>query len=313
MELSQLYAFVKVANTGSFSTAAKQLGLSQPSLSRQVQQLEAHLGVMLFDRYHRPLALTEAGQFFYQHIDPLLAELEQVAQMTQRVGVSHPNNQLTIGFVASVLYGLLPEIMARLKQRLPDLDIKLVEISSNQQLDALKSGEIDVGFGRFRHEDSFIRQIFLRHERLVVALPAFHALAMRPPDEGIAFHELIDNTLILYHRTPLPDQNAHESDPLLHLFAQHRLKPSHTTKVRDLQIALGLVAAGEGMTLVPDSLKTVRTGQIHYHRLRHENATTPIFMNLLASRHHPLIPTLLQTTYDLYESYGITYSPMPLP
>ena len=98
-------------------------------------------------------------------------QLEQTSELTQRFAQPHRSNHLTIGFVASVLYGLLPEIISTVKQRLPNLDIKLVEINSEQQMSALKSGDIDVGFGRFRHSDNFVQQIFLRHERFVVALP----------------------------------------------------------------------------------------------------------------------------------------------
>ncbi|MFW2176996.1 MULTISPECIES: LysR family transcriptional regulator [unclassified Moraxella] len=307
--LIQLQIFLQVAKFGSFSQTAQQLGISQPSLSRHVQQLEQCLGVELIDRYHRPLRLTPVGEFYLKQIEPLLAQLDQINQMTQRFASPIANNHLTIGFVASVLYGLLPEIISTLKADLPNLDIKLVEISSDQQLTALKSGEIDVGFSRFRHTDSFIRQIFLRHERFVVALPIAHPLASRQADQGVALAELMEETIILYHRTPLPQQaDRLETDPLLSLFEQHRLKPKNTHKVRDIQIALGLVAASEGITIVPDSLKTVRTSQIHYHRLRHENATAPIFMNLLAHQTNPLIQPLLQAIYDVYERKGITYS-----
>lgn len=312
MDISQLTYFVVVAKAGSFSQAAKTLAISQPSLSRHVQQLESELGVELLDRYHRPMTLTTAGHFFLAQIEPILLQLEQARELTQRFAQPHRNNHLTIGFVASVLYGLLPEIISTVKQRHPNLDIKLVEINSEQQMSALKSGDIDVGFGRFRHNDNFVQQIFLRHERFVVALPMAHPLASRPDDIGIAFKELLEDTLILYHRTPLPIlQNPlfnGETDQLMYLFARHQLSPHLTTKVRDIQIALGLVAAGEGITLVPDSLKTVRTEQIHYHRLRHEDATTPIFMNVLAHQSNPYIDDLLQATYQVYEAKGITYS-----
>ena len=80
-----------------------------------------------------------------------------------------------------------------------------------------------------------------------------------------------------------------------------------TTTVSDLQVALGLVAAGEGITLVPASLKTVRTEQISYQRLVHENATSPIYLHTLKDIVHPKIADLLQATYAVYERRGITY------
>ena len=318
MDLKQLNAFIAIANLQSFSAAAKTTGLSQPSLSRLLKQLEGELGVTLIDRYHRPLQLTEAGQFFYDKVRTLLTELDTITSMTQRLAA--PSSILNIGFVPSVLYGLLPDIIATLKLQDPDIEVNLKDISSYQQIEALKSGEIDIGFSRFSHQDPWIQQILLRHERYVVALPKAHPLADIPEQRLI---DLANNRLILYHQTHLPAQIADssassktdgkvitvntETEPLLHLFAQYGITPFMTTKVSDLQVALGLVAAGEGITLVPASLQTVRTEQISYQRLIHENVTSPIYLHTLKDFIHPRIPDLLSATYQVYERRGITY------
>lgn len=332
MDLKQLNAFIAVADLRSFSAAATRTGLSQPSLSRLLKQLETDMGVVLIDRYHRPLHLTEAGSFFYDKISTILTEIDTVTSMTQRL--SAPSSVLNIGFVPSVLYGLLPEIIATLKQFSPDIDVNLKDISSYQQMDALKSGAIDVGFGRFAHQDPWIQQILLRHERYVVALPKSHPLANVRKQRLI---DLANNRLILYHQTHLPVSSTvttetatqasdklytsrvnraatHEAassepitEPLLHLFAQYGISPFMTTTVSDLQVALGLVAAGEGITLVPASLQTVRTEQISYQRLVHENVTSPIYLHTLKDFVHPKIPDLLTAIYHVYEQRGITY------
>ena len=325
MDLKQLNAFIAVAELRSFSAAATKTGLSQPSLSRLLKQLETDMGVMLVDRYHRPLHLTEAGSFFYDKISTILTEVDTVVSMTQRL--SAPSSALNIGFVPSILYGLLPEIIARLKQSNPEIEVNLKDISSYQQMDALKSGDIDIGFGRFAHQDPWIQQILLRHERYVVALPKAHPLANVREQRLI---DLANNRLILYHQTHLPisttgthkalrqknknDGNHIESstteqitEPLLYLFAQYGITPFMTTTVSDLQVALGLVAAGEGITLVPASLKTVRTEQISYQRIIHENVTSPIYLHTLKDCIHPNVPDLLRATYHVYEQRGITY------
>lgn len=312
MNLQQLEYFIHVAKTGNLSQSAKLLAISQPSLSRHIQQLEQAMGVALFDRYHRPMLLTPAGEFFFTKLEKNLQELYQIIEVTKQFEKPR-QNRLIIGFVSSVLYGLLPQIIATLKQTAPTLEVKLVEISSEQQIQALKNQEIDVGFGRFIHHDNLVQQIFLRYERFVVAIPALHRLAIRPMDTEISLSELYEEKLILYHRTMIESANTtHKIDQILSLFEQVNLTPQSTTKVRDLQIALGLVAAGEGITLVPDSLKTVRTDQIHYHRLIHENMTTPIYMNIMSMTTHPAIPTLLQAIYTVYEEKGITYSKIDL-
>ena len=323
MDLKQLNAFIAIADLKSFSAAAAITGLSQPSLSRQLKQLEADMGVILVDRYHRPLQLTEAGQFFYDKVSVVLTELNTITSMTQRL--SAPSTALNIGFVPSVLYGHLPEIIASLKQQSPDIEVNLKDISSYQQLEALKSGEIDIGFGRFAHQDAWIQQILLRHERYLVALPKAHPLAHTKEQRLI---DLANNRLILYHQTHLPVSTTATTimttkngkadnkqqpitkpvtEPLLHLFAQYGITPLMTTEVSDLQVALGLVAAGEGITLVPASLKTVRTEQISYQRLIHENVTSPIYLHTLKDFVHPKIPNLLTAIYHVYERRGITY------
>ena len=329
MDLKQLNAFIAIADLRSFSAAAAQTGLSQPTLSRLLKQLETDIGVELVDRYHRPLHLTEAGTFFYDKISTILTEIDTVTSMTQRL--SAPSSILNIGFVPSVLYGFLPEIIAMLKQASPDIEVNLKDISSYQQIDALKSGEIDIGFGRFAHQDPWIQQILLRHERYVVALPKSHPLA-HVRDQRLI--DLANNRLILYHQTHLPvsatitksanaklgtnKQNSRSTneptsfsepitEPLLHLFAQYGISPFMTTTVSDLQVALGLVAAGEGITLVPASLQTVRTEQISYQRLVHENVTSPVYLHTLKDFVHPNIPDLLTAIYQVYEQRGITY------
>lgn len=306
MLLQQMHYFIHVAQTKSFSQSARLLGISQPSLSRHIGQLESVLGQTLFDRYHRPLILTPAGEFFLTHITPSVTNLYEAIELTKKFKHSATPNTLTIGFVASILYGLLPEIIATLRQRLPKLDVRLVEVGSNAQMQALKTGEIDVGFGRFLCDDVFVRQVFLRHERLMVALPIYHPLAKRDRAQGISFKELVNETLILYHRTPLPTAHGN-SDQLLHLFNQHKLSPKHTTKASDIQIALGLVAGGMGVTLVPESLKSVRAEQIHYHHLHHENATSPIYMNVLNQSAHPSVSSLLEATYRVYDAHKLHY------
>ena len=314
MQLKRLTAFHTVAQLKSFSDAVSVTQLSQPTLSRLIKQLEDDIGVELIDRYHRPLQLTPAGRFFYEKVDTILKELDSSITLTQKM--AHPPDTLNIGFVPSVLYGLLPTIISRLKQRLPNLAVHLKDISSFKQVSALKSGEIDVGFGRFAHDDPNIKQLLLRHERYVAALPNSHALAHH---QTIHLSQLQDSRVILYHQTHLPavstdpsnsleaDSPAQISEPLLHLFAKQSALPHQTTFVSDIQIALGLVAAGEGVTLVPDSLKSVRTEQICYRKLIHEDATSPIYLCALQNPTHPALEIMLEVIYQLYEERGVTY------
>ncbi|WP_432481433.1 LysR family transcriptional regulator [Moraxella sp. ZY200743] len=301
MDLSHLNTFIHVAKTGNISQSAKMLGISQPTLSRHIAQLEQTLGQQLIDRRHRPIQLTAAGIFFYNHAKKNLHELNELITLTQTFGKYTPNT-LRIGFVASISYGLLPDVIGELRVQLPNLDVRLTEISSGDQNRALKAGEIDVGFGRFLSSESFIKQILLRHERLVVALPMNHQLTKK---SNISFKSLNDEMLILYHRTPILLSTGQEFDPLLHLFYERHLIPKNTQKVRDMQIALGLVSAGEGVTIVPISLKGIHQEKITYLPLSPDNATSPIYLNTLLDNQNPNITTLLKSIQTVYEKKGI--------
>ena len=202
------YLFFGSSKAGSFVAVAKTLAISQPSLSRHVQQSWKRAGFRTAGSLSPPNDLNCSWHFLAQ-IELILLQLEQARELTQRFAQPHRTNHFDDWFVASVLYGLLPEIISTVKQRHPNLDIKLVEINSEQQMSALKSGDIDVGFGRFRHSDNFVQQIFYVMNVLWWRC-RWRTLGITPDDIGIAFKELLEDTLILYHRTPLPIlQNPH--------------------------------------------------------------------------------------------------------
>lgn len=200
MELRHLRYFVTVADERNFTRAAEKLFIAQPPLSRQVRQLEEELGVALFVPGARPLTLTEAGEFLYAHATQMLAKANDVKTMTRRIG--HIQETLRVGYVASTLYGFLPEIIRKFKEEAPEVSVSWHEMNSIQQLEALKAGKIDVGFGRLRIEDAAIRRILLREEKLMAALPNGHVLTQK--HSQIALVDLVEDTLVVYPAQPRP-------------------------------------------------------------------------------------------------------------
>lgn len=299
LSLSQLNAFLTVVATGSMSRAAQVLDISQPTLSRQVLALEAVIGQPLFYRDVRPLVLTDVGRFIHEHIAKNLDDLEHVITLAQRFD-SDVTDTLSIGFVASVLYGKLPTIISRLKASLPNLDVRLYEVSSHEQISALKSGEIDAGFGRFVSDDALIRQMFLCHEPYVVALPAHHHLSTK---SVIGLNELVKEPLILYHRTLKKLGDGRAVDPVFELFSELGLSPARTQRTRDIQIALGLVAAGEGVTLVPQSLSVSRGDELIFvpiNTLVNIIPMSSIYLTTLAHRVDDRLGVLTDVALSVY-------------
>ena len=201
MDLRQLHYFVVVARESNFTRAADQLHMAQPPLSRQIQALEEELGVLLFLRKHRPVRLTDAGRVFYEQALQILARVEQMKEVTRRVGLDQ-RTVFSIGFVASTLYADVPPLVRQLRKNAPELEIQLVELTSVQQVEALNEGRINVGIGRIPHNDPNVMGIVLREERLAVAIPANSRLAV---SEGpVPVSELEGDRLVVYPQSPRP-------------------------------------------------------------------------------------------------------------
>ncbi|MFS2003300.1 LysR substrate-binding domain-containing protein [Duganella sp. CT11-25] len=299
MELRHLRYFVAVAEEKNFTRAAKRLFIAQPPLSRQIQQLEEELGVELIEKGSRPLRLTEAGRFFHAHAQELLAKAAELKSMTQRVGKI--DRTLSIGFVASTLYGLLPDIVRHFREQYPMVEVTFHEMTTMQQLKALKEGVIDVGFGRVKSEDPNIRRIVLREERLIVALPVGHPLAASGNALGLV--DLLMETLIVYPKAPRPSF----ADQVLAVFSDRAIMPHKIMEVRELQIAIGLVAAGEGVAVVPDSVQGMKRNNVAYRALTDRNAVSPVMFSVRKMDTSEELKNMLATIYDIYDSNGISY------
>jgi DNA-binding transcriptional LysR family regulator len=270
MELRHLRYFQVLAETLNFTRAAERLHIAQPPLSRQIQQLEDELGVMLLER-GRPLRLTEAGRYFYEHSHTLLDQLGTVCDNTRRIGAGE-KTWMGIGFAPSTLYGVLPELIRRLRSdEYLELELGLSEMTTLQQVQALKAGRIDIGFGRIRIDDPAIHQRVLTEDRLVAALPAGHPLLAGPA----SLAQLAREPFVLYPGNPRPSY----ADHILALFDAHGLSIKVAQWTNEMQTAIGLVGAGIGVTLVPASVQLLHRVDIGYTTLQEANATSPIILS----------------------------------
>lgn len=294
MELRHLRYFVAVAEEKNFTRAAERLCIAQPPLSRQMQQLEEELGVTLFERGSRPLKLTETGSFFYAHAQQLLAKTAELKSMTQRVG--QIERTMSIGFVGSTLYGMLPKIIRRFRSQYSAIELSFHEMTTMEQIKALKEGVIDVGFGRIKHEDPNVRRIVLREEQLMVAVPAGHPLTQS--GAPVSLKDLVLENLIIFPKAPRPSY----ADQVLEIFRDRALSPEKVLEVRELQIALGLIAAGEGIAIVPSSLHGLHRSDVDYLELNERNVVSPIIMSVRMMDQSEDLKSLLALIYDLYDA-----------
>ncbi|ALP65123.1 LysR family transcriptional regulator [Paraburkholderia caribensis] len=270
MELRQLRYFVAVAEERNFTRAAERLNMTQPPLSRQIQQIEDMVGLALFERGARPLKLTEAGRVFYAQARRLLEESDELLPLTRRL--AQLAERIVIGFVPSTLYGPLPDVIRAFREAAPLIQISLIEMFTIEQLSALKGGRIDVGFGRLRFDESQLAREVLVEEPLIAALPTGHALA---DIAQLTLDALSKETLIIYPSTPRPSY----ADQQLSAFRDHAVEPAAVHEVRELQTALGLVAAQVGVCLVPESVRGLRARGVTYRSIQETNVSSPIIMS----------------------------------
>ncbi len=256
IELRHLRYFIAVAEELHFGRAAERLHMAQPPLSQQIKQLEDLLGFKLFERTKRSVQLTEAGQGFLAESYRLFRQLEQAIETGRQVSRGE-KGQLVIGFVSSAAYNVLPEILRRFRSLVPDVRLELHELPTNEQVEWLQEGKIDVGFLRPPIENSSLNLITIVREPMVVALPEQHPLGHKPK---IALSSLANDAFVLFPR-PLSPQAY---DQIISLCQQAGFSPNVVQEAMQMQTIVSLVAGGIGVAIVPISLQNMqRTGVVY--------------------------------------------------
>jgi DNA-binding transcriptional LysR family regulator len=249
-ELSQLRCFVAVADHLHFGQAAAHLNMTQPPLSRQVQLLEREVGAPLLERNSRSVRLTPAGRVFLPEARRILRLSESAMRWTRRVWHGEAGT-LRIGFTAASGYGMLADLMLRVRDAMPDVDVVLREMVTSQQVEALGSDLLDIGFVRPPVDTrKFAFREYLS-ERLIAAIPADDPLA---GCDDIALGDLQDRPFIMYS----PDAARYFHDLLTTIFAQHQIAPHIVHQVGQMHSMLALVDAGFGVALLPEAAARLR-------------------------------------------------------
>ena len=249
-ELRHLRAFLAVAEELHFGRAASKLGITQPGLSQQIQGLEATLGVTLFDRARRRVALTPAGQVLLTEGPRLTAQVDRVADLARRAA-SGQVGRLVIGSAQSATYEVLPRLLSAYRRAHPGVDLDLREMNSPLQIEALRAGQLDVGFVRTPVDIGRLTSHPLREEELMVIVPRRHHLARKA---RITLRELGREPLILHPLAPRPNW----SDFMIGLVRGVGVEPTIAEQASETSVAMSFVAAGLGLTIVPDSLAVLR-------------------------------------------------------
>jgi LysR family hca operon transcriptional activator len=244
MELRHLRYFIAVAETGSMTEAAEQrLHTAQPSLSRQIRDLEMELGVTLLIRGARGVELTPAGKVFLDHARMVFLQVEAATEAARRAA-EPAKTSFTIGFLSGYEMDWLPPVMSILRDELPDIEVVILSQESPNLAAALVRGKIDVAFLRPEKLASGLAYKLLRKDPLIVIMPVAHRLAAQ---ESISLEEIVGETLI-----GVPAWNAPQLRAVTDRYAAQvgiDLTPDH--EALNLSMAFSLVASTGGVALLP--------------------------------------------------------------
>lgn len=296
MELRRLRYFVAVAEESSFSRAARRLHMAQPPLSNQIKQLEAEIGVRLFERSSRGVQTTEAGELLLEEARRIFTLVEGTVGMVRRVGHGEVG-RLTLGFVPSSSDELLPPILSNFGERYPDVDLFLREMRPDLIVQRLHEGQIDAGFLYLPLDDPSLEVECVLREPLVLALPAKHPLA---PEDKVDLGSVADDPFILparYRRTPgLYGQVTGACQ-------RAGFTPNAVQKdVWLMQTIVGLVAGGIGVALVPASVQNLRRKGVVYKTVRGLSPSVELGVVWRSDDKGAVLRSFLNVTRDTWQN-----------
>lgn len=279
MDFRSLRSFVMLAEQLHFGRAARLLHLSQPALSKQIKALEDELGGPLFERNRHGAALTVAGRSLVDEARELLAHGQRVLNRGQQA-VAGLSGKLAIGFGIST-FELVPHVIARFREQRPGVEITLVDLSTAAQVEALRSGALDVGFLRFPVDDDFAT-FPVRKERAVLVTPASY-----PARSTLQSCARAPFVAIVAARAP--GFHAH----MLRLCGHHGVHPHVVQEARGFQTVMALVAAGIGAAIVPEAVARAPVADVTVHTIPGPAAAWHVGAAWRARRNEPLLDAFL--------------------
>ncbi|MDO5697609.1 MAG: LysR substrate-binding domain-containing protein [Dermatophilus congolensis] len=256
MEIRQLQHAAAVAEHLHFGRAADSLHLAQPALSRSIRQLERELGIEIFARTTRQVALTSAGEHFVTEARDILHRLDQAVARSRRIadGALGP---LRLGITGSATYAHLPQIISAVRDELPELALEpATDLFTTMQQEALLDGRLDAGLLRLPISDRSLEYRLLAREHLMLVVPKGHRL---DGDPDVTVADLRHEPFVTYGEIGSVSVSA-----MLRTCQKAGFTPIRAHEAGTTSTALALVAAGVGVALLPESVKAMPFDGVSY-------------------------------------------------
>src|SRR6202140_4544321 len=291
MELRHLRYFVAVAEAGSLTVAAeRKLHTSQPSLSRQIRDLEDEVGAQLLTRGARGIELTPAGRAFLDHARVVLSQIEAAAEAARRV--AHPAKPcFAMGFLTGHELTWMPEALRILRDELPNIDVMISSQYSPRLADGLSKGKIDAAILRREKGVPGLAYRVLVNEPLVVILPSDHRLAAL---KAVSPGDLVGETFVIVSDTA-PVLRAVIDDYLKR--SGINIKPAH--EADHLAMGMSLIASTRGVGLLPAYAQNFLPSSVTSRPLQGDTPTIELVLGYKKSNESPILKVLLSRLDEL--------------
>lgn len=257
MEINQLRYFLSVVEVGSFSKAALHCFISQPALSVQIQKLEDEVGKTLLHRTPKKIVPTEAGFLLVERAKAALAQIEMAKKEIQNLNHSNAG-RMNFGILPTVAPYLLERVMESFSKQCPQIEISIQEGTASQLLKLIETGDLDLGIVSLPVTQNGFEKEILFSEEMVLAMPSFHPLAKK---SAIHIRDLESEKFILL-------QDGHCLEKQVASFCKkHAVCPHYLIRCGQLTTIKSLVAAGMGISLIPQMAIRKMPKKVIYRRL----------------------------------------------
>ncbi|MBL1405867.1 MAG: LysR family transcriptional regulator [Rhizobiales bacterium] len=256
--------FKIVADEGHITRAAEKIGIQQPPLSLQIKALEEELGVKLFQRLPRGVELTKSGEVFYSEISKILNDVEKAILTTQRVERGD-QGEIFVGFTSSVISHASTKLaIHNYRNQYTSVSLSLKENGSEKLIKDIAEHKLDIAFVRTNGvQNNNVKIHHLCEEELKLALPLGHRL-LKDDNDFVNIKDLKDEPFILYRRSSWPGIY----DRLISVLDNNGISPNIIQEAPQVGSALNLVAAGMGISVVPNSLCVSHTENVRYRSIK---------------------------------------------
>ena len=286
MDLQRIKYFLALAEQLHYWKTAEKVNITQSALTRQIQSLENELGLQLFERNKRNVKLTSAGKFLREKWEVELNELEYIHQFAKQIHLGE-RGTITIAHPDSISASIMPDILAKITQAFPQLQIKLVQVLYENQLDFLKNYKIDLAITRDITTEQDIKSKKIYSDHLALVVPLEHAFKNF---EDLSKESLKAQKFIL----PTKDEGSSYSEIIQALFKSYDFVPDVYLHSEFGSTIIALVRKGLGIAILPDSYMHHQSPGLRFIPLPFK---TDILINWRADDHNPVLANILKLVF----------------